>query len=254
MATVFDQVLGMYAALPDERMGQTWTWREGGPALQVRDALYRSLEEEQAAASVAGAGTEAVRILALAQRAFGDLRGLLAGLDEPLLDAAPAPDEWPLRQTLRHVLTSELRYDAHTGWARRRGESDPIRIPEPMLPAEPDAAGSLSDLLGRLAKAREQSDRRHSSTSPHEMTRPTIWAGFDVDVRFRLHRFGGHLAEHTVQCEKTLALLDGFRDSEARRIVRRISAMRGLHEHVSEPAVLDGLDREHERRARSLAP
>jgi hypothetical protein len=86
------------------------------------------------------------------------------------------------------------------------------------------------------------------------MTRPTIWAGFDVDVRFRLHRFGGHLAEHTVQCEKTLALLDGFRDSEARRIVRRISAMRGLHEHVSEPAVLDGLDREHERRARSLAP
>ena len=253
MTAAFDQVLRTYAALPDERMEHPWTWRAGAPALQVRDALYRSLEEEQAAASVAEAGTEAARILSLAQRAFGDLRGLLAGLDESFLDAVPAPGEWALRQTFEHLLIVEVRYDAHTGWARQRTEADPIRTPDHLLTADPDASGSLDKVIDRLAQAREQSDRRHAGTQPEEMTRPTIWSGFDVDVRFRLHRFGGHLAEHTIQCEKTLALLDRIQDSEARRIVRRISAMRGLHEHVSSAAELDRLDEEHHRRAQGLA-
>src|SRR5438105_15438497 len=122
MTIAFDQVLRAYAALPGEQMEKPWTWREDGPTLHVRDALYRSLEEEQAAASVAEGGSEAARILSLAQRAFGDLRGLVAGLDESLFDAAPAPGEWTLRQTLGHLLLVELRYDASTGWARRRAD------------------------------------------------------------------------------------------------------------------------------------
>ena len=68
--TEFDHVLRTYGALSDERMEEPWTWREDGQLLQVRDALYRSLEEEQAAASTAAAGTEAGRVLALAQRAL----------------------------------------------------------------------------------------------------------------------------------------------------------------------------------------
>ena len=251
--TEFDHVLRTYGALSDERMEEPWTWRADGRPLQVRDALYRSLEEEQAAASVAAAGTEAGRVLAIAQRAFGDLRGLLIGLDERLLDAAPGPGDWSLRETLSHLLIVELSYDANTGWARRRGVDDPVRIPEHLRPKEPDSGGSLDDVLGRLARAREQTDRNHRDTRPDEMEHPSIWVDFPVDVRFRLHRFGGHLAEHTIQCEKTLGRLDGYRESEARRIVRRISAMRGLHEHLSDRSVLERLDREHQRRAGSLA-
>ena len=142
MTADFDQALRIYVALPDERMEQPWPWREGGLELQVRDALYRSLEEEQAAASVADGG-EAARILALAQHAFGDLRGLLVGLDDALLDAVPKPDEWTLRQTLEHLLIVELSYDANTDWARRRGPPVPptrsciITTPAPPAPPAP---------------------------------------------------------------------------------------------------------------------
>jgi len=58
------------------------------------------------------------------------------------------------------------------------------------------------------------------------MTRPTIWGRYDVDVRFRLHRFAAHVVEHTVQCEKALDAL-GWRATEGRRIVRRLAALLG---------------------------
>jgi hypothetical protein len=53
-----------------------------------------------------------------------------------------------------------------------------------------------------------------------------------VDVRFRLHRFAAHLVEHTVQCEKALAAL-GWRATEGRRIVRRLTAVLGELEGLS---------------------
>jgi hypothetical protein len=54
------------------------------------------------------------------------------------------------------------------------------------------------------------------------MTRPTVWGHFEIDLRFRLHRF----AEHTIQCDKTLAVL-GWRPTEARRIVRQVWGLVG---------------------------
>jgi hypothetical protein len=61
---------------------------------------------------------------------------------------------------------------------------------------------------------------------PAKMTRPTGWGGYDVDVRFRLHRFAAHVVEHTIQCEKTLLAL-GWRPTEGRQIARRIAAAVG---------------------------
>jgi hypothetical protein len=78
-----------------------------------------------------------------------------------------------------------------------------------------------------------------------------VWAGYAVDVRFRLLRFAGHIAEHTVQIEKALEAL-GWRSSEAERVVRRISAARGAHELSTDGAALDGLDSMHAERAAAL--
>jgi hypothetical protein len=71
------------------------------------------------------------------------------------------------------------------------------------------------------------------------MTRPTSWVGYDVDVRFRLHRFAAHLIEHTIQCEKTLGAL-GSRPTEGRHILRRLCSLLGE---------IDGLDGGTETRA-----
>lgn len=242
--------LALFASLEDP--ARTWEWR--GQEHEVRDALYRSLEAEQAAAATVAYPGEAARILALAQSAFGDLRGLLAGLPDELLDQEPKPAEWPLRATLRHTMLVELGYRANTLYAISRGDGDPVRLPPELRPteAEVDAKGGIGEILERFAGAREASDGGLGSVEPEAMLRPTLWGGSEVDVRFRLHRFGGHIAEHTIQCEKTLAWL-GRAPSEARLVTRRISSLRGLHERHSDPHLIGRLDEANRALARSLA-
>ena len=201
--------------------------------------------------NVRGAPTPgAARILALAQAAFGDLRGLLAGLPDQLLDEVPREAEWPLRLTIHHMLHRELTMRANTAYALARAGTEPVEFPQDGLPRpeEADVSGRIEDILVRYSLEREVTDTGFESISAEEMLLPTVWAGYDVNIHFRLNRFGGHIAEHTIQCEKTLGWLDRA-PSEARLITRRISSVRGLHERYSDPSVLDGLDRVNRERA-----
>ena len=214
-----------FAELDEEGLSRAWLWRGG--KLDVRNAIYWTLEEAQEAQvrAAAGAHPESRRILALAQRAFGSLRGLLAGLPTALLDAKPRADDWSVRETLAHMVLIELRYAAQTVYAVERSDGDPIRIPDARMPtaAQVDVSGDAAAVIARIAEARAASDRRLADVPPAAMTRPTRWGQYDVDARFRLHRFAVHLEEHTIQCEKTLAAL-GWRETEGRRIVRRLTA------------------------------
>jgi hypothetical protein len=223
-----DAALIGFAALDEDALARPWTWRGG--TLDSREALYRTLEEAQEALVRAAAAPmpESRRILALAQRAFGDLRGLLLGLPAPFLDESPRAGEWPVRETLRHMLAVERRYALQTLWALERAETEPVRIPDERLPttAQMDVSGDIAAILARIAEARAETNRRLGDVAPGAMTRPTVWAGYDVDVRFRLHRFAVHLTEHTIQCEKTLAAL-GWRQTEGQRIMRHVAAMLG---------------------------
>ena len=232
-----------------------WTFR-GKPA-ELGYAMYHALEEEQRAAIDAPrAPTEAARILSLAQSAFGELRGLLAGLDDALLDRAPAEGEWSLRETLAHAINVERSYLASTEYALARTASDPVLMPADRRPQpDPsDTAGGVSDVLGRFARRRAQTDTTFAGLADATLlARPTVWGGFDVDVRHRLHRFASHIAEHTNQCEKALRALDGF-GGDARSIAKRIGAMRGLHERRSDPSKLRALDAALEEKARVARP
>lgn len=224
----FDAALIGFAALNDEALARPWSWRGG--QIDVHYALYRTLEEAQEAYVPAAAGQhpESYRILALAQRAFGDLRGLLIGLPADLLEVPPRPGEWSIGETLRHLRAVEQRYALHTLYAVERSDSEPVRIPDDRLPptAPTASGGDLGVLLTLLAEARADTNRRLGDVAPAAMTRPTIWVHWEIDVRFRLHRFASHLVEHTVQCEKTLAAL-GWGQTEGRRIMRRITSALG---------------------------
>jgi hypothetical protein len=249
-----ETVLTAWTALDEAELGRPWTWRGG--RMELRHALYRTVEDAQEAlvrATAAPAG-EARRILALAQRAFGELRGLLAGRPADWLDRAPGPGEWTLRETLRHVLVIERRYAIQTRYAVDRGDADPVRIPADRLRAaeDSDAGGDVAAALARLAAARAETERQLADLPPAALTRPTGWVHYDVDVRFRLHRFAAHLAEHTVQCEKTLAALGG-RETEGRRIVRRAWALVGELEGLGARGELDALAGLLEERAASVA-
>jgi hypothetical protein len=226
-STSFDTVLASIAALDEAALGRPWSFRD--KPMDVRYALYRTLEEAQEALVRAAARPhpESRRILALAQRAFGDLRGLLIGLPDELLDRPPGEGEWPIRETLRHVLAVERRYAAQTLYAIQRADADPIRLPGglPEAPAS-DVAGDIGQILGRIALARAEANQRLDDVAPAAMTRPAVWVHYDVNVRFRLLRFAPHLAEHTVQCEKILAAL-GHQATEGRRIARHLAATLG---------------------------
>jgi hypothetical protein len=231
-----DAALERFAALDEKELGSPWSYLE--KPVEVRYALYRTIEDTQEVlvAAMTQPHPESRRILALAQRAFGDLRGLLIGLPGDLLDRVPREGEWSIREILRHVIVIEGRYAVQTRYAVDRTDADPMRVADDKMPtpAQTDVSGNVAQILARLGQVRAETDRRLGDLPPAAMTRPTQWMHYTIDVRFRLHRFAAHVVEHTVQCEKALALF-GWRATEGRRIVRRLTALLGELEGLAGP-------------------
>jgi hypothetical protein len=119
-----------------------------------------------------------------------------------------------------------------------------MRIADDRLPtlAQIDVMGSFREILAKIGAARAESTRLLGDVAPAAMTRPTQWVHYDVDVRFRLHRFAAHLIEHTIQCEKTLAALD-WRPTEGRRIARQLAALLGEIEGLGAVAEVREIER-----------
>src|SRR5947209_3684219 len=215
--------------------------------MDVRYALYRTLEEAQEVyvRVSAGAHPESCRILALAQHAFGGLRGLLAGLPGALLDKAPSTGEWPIREVLAHMLAVEQRYALQTRYAVDRTDADPMRIPDNRMPPTAPApiAGEVGVALARLAEARAETKRLLGDVAPAAMTRPTVWVG----------RFAAHVMEHTIQCEKALLAL-GWRQTEGRLIARRLAAVVGEIEGLGATAEAGEIEARLAERLASVQP
>jgi uncharacterized damage-inducible protein DinB len=242
----FDRALARLARISD--LTARWRWRDVDPPALAGYALYNALEEEQmAVAALAPDGDEASRILTLAQVAFGRLRGLLAAIDDDLLDRAPAEGEWSVRETLVHTIGVERSYRANTQHALVRGDDEPLTLTAERRP-QPDPAdtsGGVLDILAAFSARRAETDAALAGLDASEMVRPSQWGPYEVphriDVRFRLHRFASHIVEHTVQCEKTMDAL-GVTLNDPRAVVRSIGATRGAHERRSAQSVVDALD------------
>jgi hypothetical protein len=226
-----DATLRSLLAVPDGALEKPWPWR-GKSDADVRYGLYHlyeHLEKGQATALRAGGEvTQAGLVLGQATAALWDLHGLLLPLGE-LLDGDPGGGEWSVRQTLAHVISVERSYASHTAYAvhrLRRDPSLPLRTPEEIYSRVPEE----QFVEGDLATIRRRMDEWHDAgvgwlrevDDDAAMAAGTIWAGFEVDVRFRLHRWPSHFREHTIQVEKTLAML-GYQPTEVARIARVIA-------------------------------
>lgn len=250
------RILARLASLSDADLAAPAPWR-GREGADVRYALLHwTLEQEQDAvvrARTSYSGSEAQRILGLAQVAYGDLRGLLAGVSADLLDRRPREGEWSARETLVHTVEVERSYRANTAYALTRSASDPLTLSAEQRPkADPaDTAGDGSAIAVRLGARRAETDGDLGRITAEQLTLPTQWSGNDVDVRFRIHRFASHLVEHTVQCETALEAA-GPRPGDARRVARRISIARAMHERITPAGELARLDAQHEAALASL--
>ena len=107
--TDFDAALVGFAALDETALERPWPFRD--KPMSIRYALYRTLEDAQEALVEVAAEPHAEprRILALAQQAFGDLRGLVIGVPDALLGQSPRDGEWTVGDVLRHVVSIEER-------------------------------------------------------------------------------------------------------------------------------------------------
>jgi hypothetical protein len=228
-------------ALPETALVRPWAWI-GGSEEEVRYGAYRAAEaleqaEIEARVMVGTADASergAARIVCGSTAARWDLHGLLLPLSERLLDADPGEGEWSLRLVLGHIIASQRGYAWANAWVQAQmpdatppGES--IRVPESFWDALPDeatteAAGSAEDLRTRLDSIVDLSTERLAGMPDDRLAFPTRWSGFPVTLRFRFGRWASHIREHTIQVEKTVAMLDHVPNEPARLVRHMLSA------------------------------
>jgi hypothetical protein len=231
LTTATEAVLGL-----DEReLNRRWWWREDRKGeTEVRYAFYRALEALELAAGATAGAVAAAGARPAGAAAFGhataarwDLHGVLAPLTNADLDADPGGGEWTVRQTLAHIVHVQRAYPAFASWWLTREQTPelPASIPDGVdegFPEEDgDGMGTLAEIRARLDNAMDGAAERMASLDETQLATPARWAGYAVDVGFRLGRMSSHLQEHTVQVDKTLVTLDRI-PPEAHRLVRLV--------------------------------
>ena len=224
-----------YLAIPDEALERPWNWGEHANPDGVRYGIYRGAETLEAASAevdrgMAGAPVRAPGTLRMAPvtPARWALQGRLAALDDSILDTVPKDGEWTARQTLAHTIEGQRSYGWFSRWwvSQPLGPDRPARVtPEAEAASERELPGEDAEGVGTVAKIRERLDAvvdewglRFAPLDDAQLAIPATWAGIPVDIGFRLGRWGSHIAEHTIQLDKTLDWL-GQRPTEVQRIV-----------------------------------
>lgn len=239
LAHSVEQFASVVQGMPDVDLERPWAWMaydsEG-----VRFAFFRTYEElcelaikltSERAASGAPASS-AQRILAGYHAAYRDLQGALLGIQPADTEREPADGEWSLRQALAHIVAAEIGFFVVIQYALERHRSRdgrPAEIPEQAWGAVIDRAsfealmdGPFAEILTYYQTFHERVLQAFANISEQELDLPSIyWEGYEMSLRFRLHRFDSHLRQHTIQIDKTLGSI-GHRPTEAKRLLRLI--------------------------------
>jgi hypothetical protein len=233
-------------AVADASLDDPWRWRATDPEdVELRYGLYRIHESLEAAIGTieigrAGRGESigpAVPPLAAMAAARWELRGALAALAEAVWDADSGGGEWTIRETFGHIVNGQRSYGWYNAWYLKEGVVgvETVRPSEDALPPEPtdeeEAAGSPSTAQARLDDVVDANIVAAAGLEASAMGVSARWAGLPVTIDFRLGRYGSHIREHTVQIDKTLAML-GRQPSEVERLVRLILATYGRLESL----------------------
>jgi DinB superfamily len=235
-------------SIPETSLTRPWTWI-GGSEEEARYGAYRAAEaleqaESEGRAMAAGRDADALRatrIVGPSTAARWDLHGLLLPIDDRLLDADPGGGEWSIRLVLGHVIGSQRGYGWGTAWWLDRAYDAkdpalPARIPDAYFAAAPDEAtteaqGTIDELRSRLDAILDLSAERLAGLPNDRLDLGARWSGFPVTVGFRMARWSSHLREHSIQVEKTFALLGHVPDEPA-RLARHVLAAYGRAESV----------------------
>jgi hypothetical protein len=231
--------------IADAELTRPWSWI-GGSEEELRYGFYRISEAFELAGIEAGralwsGGVERGRAadrIAPSTAARWDLQGLLIMIPDAAWDADPGGDEWTIRQAVGHVIESQRYYGAATAWWSSQGyrledPELPATTPEEVYAALPSEAaemeGTPAALRDRLDEVVDRSCEALAGLPDDRLGFGTRWAGFAVDIGFRIGRWSSHIREHTIQVEKTLVMLN-HQPTEVDRLVRLVAASWGQAE------------------------
>lgn len=229
--------LGDLLAVPDAALDSAWMWPGFGEA-DGRYAFFRILEDfEGTAAAIdarAGARPPGEAVIAPSTVARWDVIGLLGPLTATELDADPGRGEWTIRQAVGHLIASQYSYGIYTGWYRgqaARTVDEKLALPPENLgdPAWDEAVaadGTPDEIRRRLHRAQDDAAAALADLTMDELAYAARWSGLPVTIGFRQGRWSSHIAEHTVQVDKTLLWL-GRHPTEVERLVRRLAVAWG---------------------------
>jgi DinB superfamily len=223
------------ATITDAHLTDAWDWK-GGSEEEIRGGFYRIYEALELAgidaeAAVRAAGSDrgrAADLIAPANAARWELQGLLLQLPESTWDADPGGEEWTVRQTLGHVISGQRSYGANAAWWQSQALPANDDLPRERPPIyddlpedEEEEAGTPDEVRARLDEVLDHSTERLAGLPADRLALGTRWAGFAVDIGFRLGRWSSHFREHTIQVEKTLVMI-GHTPTEVDRLIRMI--------------------------------
>jgi hypothetical protein len=236
-----EKVASLTLGVPDSDLDREWAWgaydEEG-----VRFAFFRTYEElRELAAKLASERSArglkvstAQRILAQYDQAYRDLQASLLGAGDDAVGREPAEGEWPVRKVVAHIVGAELGFFVVVKYAldrRRSGDGRAAEIPDEAWDAiggldeasfQALVDGPFADLESYYETLHGRVVREFAGIHEEELAVPSLyWEGYEMSLRFRLHRFDSHLRQHTVQVDKTLEAIGGPA-SEAKRLLRLI--------------------------------
>jgi hypothetical protein len=237
------EVLGLRAAVesagrqligvPEDRLEAGWSWPGSSSEVSVRYGFFRLFEllEGARGSVVAALAANGVEPAAGGSRgaastvARWSLHGLLLPLGDAALDRDPGNGEWPIRETMGHVLTTQRFYSRFTAWWLTQAPTPAAFVPDELSADVPErnveAAGSMDDVRAHLDELLDLSMACLGPLDADQMAVPARWSGGEVTVGFRIGRWASHLREHTIQVEKTLVMLDRP-TPEVERLVRMV--------------------------------
>ena len=222
--------------VPHAALERPWRWRPDDPReVEVRWGVYRLHEIlEEASGAIERARLRdrsslspapALPPLVASGAARWELHGALAGLPVAAWDADPGGGEWSVRRTLAHVISTQRALGWTTAWFLDRAGTPQAGeyAPDGALPPEPDeesdADGAPDDVADRLDALVDQQVEVFGGLGDDDLAVPGRWYGLPITVDFRLARLGSHIREHTIQVDKTVAML-GLEIPEVARIAR----------------------------------
>jgi hypothetical protein len=227
--------------LKDSELDSEWTWKEYDEG--VRFAFFRVYEElHQLGARLGSSRSSSHHPLTTAQRTLGqyhaayrDLQAVLIGVSDADAARPPADGEWPVRETLAHMIGAERAFFAVNLDALQRVRSKDGR---PLEMSDEDwetfwrgdafdelkKEAALSELVAYHDDLHWRIETELAGISEEELLTPVVfWESTPFPLEFRLHRFDAHLRQHTIQIEKTLEAIN-IPFTEAKRLLHLIYA------------------------------